>query len=63
MNIKQYIIFFVVSILLSYIYKNIKRRNTRTSDYYYMVNQYLLTNNSDFPHLEVIINHIYDTFT
>ena len=53
MKIQQYIIFFVVSILLSYIYKKIlKDENSRTSDYYYnMVNQYLLTNNSDFSHL------------
>ena len=48
MNISEYVIFFIVLIVLSYIYKNLKLdEDKNTSNYYYkMVNKYLLNGNN-----------------
>ena len=48
MKIKEYVIFFIIFIVLSYIYKNLKLDESKnTSKYYYkMVNKYLLNGNN-----------------
>ena len=48
MNISDYVIFFIILITLSSVYKKLKvDENTNTSDYYYkMVNKYLLNGNN-----------------
>jgi hypothetical protein len=48
MKIAEYVIFFIVFIVLSSIYKNLKLdENKNTSKYYYkMVNTYLLNGNN-----------------
>lgn len=48
MKVKEYVIFFIIFIVLSYIYKNLKLDESKnTSKYYYkMVNTYLLNGNN-----------------